>query len=545
MAKRRVIPERYRRGASSQWDKRDAWAALDAARDLVAYQGREDKPSYIQRAIEMRYDRGRAGHRRRAGAAFEDSVEEAGRGRPRRRTSGRKALLHVAGLRRGLEEREGREAEGQARWEFQQRAIQGRWEVGEGRKREVAGLKMEQDRRARNSKVFNDFRTLWENASTNPAMRKHWKELLGTYLGGLSPREREWLEPHMKGGPTDPEVIKDEQFVKKVGERPDRPQLREGEAEDSPEYKQRMAEWYHTTQKYDWRRNKHRGIEPGKLQESMKVGVDDEGNSIFATKEGNNPAYMMNAKALKYREIEKELKMLPGTLEKTGGKQWGKITTKNIGHGIYSITPYFDHTTGKPGVKRELIGQKPLKREDLRMSIPNPPQGFEDFQTSLIGGLPPDETPKTEGGRMYSTAHTFRQKQMDNKGKKSTTQLDKEFRQTLEKLWPGHVVRYKYDKGTAKPSERTINPLTWGKGSNIFGDNPDIQLVPGNLSMVRHPKKEGVWIKVVYDSTRGVIYAPDNDTDSWEPAMTDVEYNRKWGEYPLSLSEYRAREGEE
>ncbi len=463
-------------------------------------------------------------------------------------TSGLNALMRVAGLWQNYGEQE----EKRRRQELEQRAIQGRWEVEEGRRqgtaatqRQVAALDQERAERAHTLKVWDRFTKLWEGAGDKPALNKHYTEMMKSFVGSLSEPNQRMLQPFMAKGPLDPREEADRFFLEKMGPRPGAPPLREGETEDSSAHKQRMAEWYHATQRYDWQRNKNRDIEPGPVQESLKVGVDDEGNSIFAVKEGNNPAFMMNAKALKYRELEKELKMLPGTLEKTDGKQWGKIITKTIGHGIYSIAPYFDHTTGKPGVKRELIGQRPLKREDLRMSIPNPPQGFEDFQTSLIGALPSNEAPKTEGGRMYSTAHTFRERQMENKAKKSIGKLDREFRQMLEKLWPGHVVRYKYDKGTAKPSERTINPLTWGQGPNIFGDNPDIQLVPGTLSMARHPKKEGVWIRVVYDSTRGVIYTPDNDTDSWEPAMTDVEYNRKWGEYPLSLSEYKAREGEE
>ncbi len=516
----------------SYWDSTDAHTAVMAARALIDYQGREDQPSYFQRSIEMRYDKERAWVRKRAGAAFVRSIEG-------KTSRGGKALMYVAGLWAKQGDKDRREAQ----WELEQRAVQGRWEVGEGRRQDAAAFQQDQARQARSLNIFNTWQNLYDNAAKNPAAQKHYVERMKAFVGILSPKDKKMLEPFMAKGPLDPREEQRRFFRDKMGPPPPLAQLEEGETENSSAYKQRWAESYFARKKYDWLEKKTMGLEPGEFKESYVIGSED-GVTQYAVKKGDGAAYIIGADAYKWDQIEKELKLLPGTLERTEGKQWGAVVTKDIGHGIYSIKPYFDHTTGKAGVERELIGQKPLKREDLRMSIPNPPGGFEDFQTSLIGGLPSDEAPKTEGGRMYSTAYKFRENQMNNKAKRSAKMLDGEFRQMLEKMWPGHVVRYRYDKGTAKPSERTINPLTWGKGPNIFGDNPDIQLIPGTLSMARHPKKEGVWIRVVYDSTRGVIYVPDEDTNSWEPAMTDAEYSRKWGDYPLTLSEFKEREKE-
>ncbi len=530
------MAERKRRSRRSLQDRFDAWAAMDAARDLIAYQGRESQPSYIQRAIEMRLDRTRAGTERRARTAALESIKDAARG-SRKRTPGRRALLHVAGLWGGQREKDEKEAQEEARWEFQQRAVQGRWEVGEGRRQDAAAFQQDQARRARNSKVFNDFRTLWENASKNPAMRKHWKELLGTYLGGLSPREREWLEPHMKGGPTDPQVMKQEFFDEKNPRVP-RPERREGETDQ--DYNNRVAPWAAQRYRRDWQNKRYMlGAEAvGPLQEIIPYGEDEDKNQIFLRMPKDGIATFETRADAEFAAIEKSGghfgkldEKAPGHLQRSGWIERGLSTDVLNGNRKEVHTETYNWITGEKEIEKVDIGPRDLVREDLRMAVPKPAKGYADFYVRLLGGKKPDIVGTAEGdigSRFYQIIHKFRVEQLKNISEKPTRRMDEALKEKLGGFWPGHTIRYKYDKGTVTTSKP-------------FGENTVVEVIPGQPMYARKPGTEDKWMKIIWDSNSTAIWAIDPIEDRYQPLMTRKEHIEVHGVDLMTVGEYRDR----
>ncbi len=532
-----------KRARASLWDRFDAWAASDAARELIRYQQGDRLPSYIQQAKGTPSYFQNPGRGRRFGRGGGISaLGGGGRGKP---TPGGRALRHVAGLWAEQGERD----RAQARWEFEQRAIQGRWEVGEGRLQKQAALNQERAERAHRLKVFDGFRTLWENASKNSAERAHWKEMLGTYLGGLSPREREWLEPHMKGGPTDPEVIKEEFFDKK---NPRIPPPRREEGETDPDYMARRAPWDKQDYVREWQKKRYMlGSEVvGPLQTLVPRGEDENGNTIFLRMPKDGPASYETRESSMYAKWEKTpyfggKEKPPGTFKGSQGVERGKTELRDVGGQTFAYTQEYDHVRKKL-LPMEVVpvGPSSLTREDLRLAIPKPAAGYPDFMVNW-GQKPVDwdkdwTTAPNAGTRFYGSIYKFRKDQIKNQKDRSWEDLDKEVRRRLGRFWPGHTVRYKYE---GEPSK-----------DKPFGKNPQLEVIPGMVMYARDPgteeeqKKTGKkkWIKIVWDSssTMGALWGLNRDKDIYEPFMTRKEHLEYWdGDDIITVGEYRNLEG--
>lgn len=429
-----------------------------------------------------------------------------------------------------------------------------KWEAEEERRRGVAAAQIEQAEKGQTLQVWDRFTKLWEKAGNDPAFGAHYTEMMKSFVGTLSPKNQEMLEPFMAEGPLSQNAVKEEFFDRKNPRIP-RPERREGETDQ--DYNNRLAPWAKGEYRRDWQKKRFLfGAEAvGSAQEIIPYGEDENRNLIFLRMTKGEPATFETRASAEFTSIEEsgghfKKKMAKNSLRNNKGIEEGPTTYASAGNREYSYTQTYNWLTGKKDVDRVDIGPKQLRRGDLTKTVADPPPGFEEFQLNLIGGKKSgDVEGSTEGGRIYSMAFDWRYAQLQfRKKEQSIEELDYNFGKMLESLWPGYTVRYKYNKGTAQWRH-------WYEegADNIFGDNARIEPVPGIYVGVRHPKfdekgnkGEGKWVRAIYDSTNQVIYGLNPEKDRYEPAMSEMEYLNMWnGEGPIPIEEFEEWEGKQ
>ena len=349
------------------------------------------------------------------------------------------------------------------------------------------------------------------------------------FVGILGPEDQKMLEPFMAKGPLDPREEADRFFVEKMGPRPPDPEYREGESDLTPSYRQRWATALHAQQKYDWLRNKNRGINPGPYEESMSVGIDPSkpGATLYAIKKGGEPAYMTDSDSMGWREIEKDKGLPPGTIAKNDGKLQTYASLQRFGPETYKVTRINDYKTGEIKIEIELYpdiqGGDRVQRSKLRKTS----KPYNDFLGPLIAQVNPGKlkkgttalqfNPGTNAGalfytQLYEESKEFLYDPFFGKGK-TEEQWNIWMGQRLQVLQPGWIYRMKYDEPASK--------------EHPFGKNPQILAAPGKLFYIQHPKK-GILGYIVDTETAGEPVYAYGGNFRFVGSRGDLE--TKWGQ---------------
>ncbi len=415
--------------------------------------------------------------------------------RYKKNTSGMDALMNVTSL---WEEYGARvRGEGEEKRQFGIKRQQFR--VQEGRRQRTAASQAEQAKQTQTLRVWDRFIGLWEAAGKDPALRDHYSKLLEGLYGAVGPRDKEMLKPYLAKGPLDPTQRKERFFRNKMGKRPAPAQLKEGETEDSPGYRQRWAETFFAGKKYDWLKKKYMGIEPGKFPESYAIGAVD-GVTQYAVKKKDTPAYMTDAKAYKWDRIETEFGYLPGTIERSDGRVQVSSTVKSIGSEVYEVRKYQNFKEGTIEVDAELRPDIEGGQRVAKAKLKKASQAYKDFKGAFIAEVDPEGKdfpfkPGNNNGKLFYNRLWEDSKAVLEAGY-SEGEWNDWMQDQLQTVQRGWVYALKYG---GVPTE-----------DKPFGENPSILEAPGHLAYTENPKKgekgQEPYLGFILDPETGAVY---------------------------------------
>ena len=170
----------------------------------------------------------------------------------------------------------------------------------------------EQDRQfKRDAQIIKLMIDNHKNADSN-AMKERSAEAMRRYWDSINPEFYPVLEPIVTGSPLDAQVEKEE-FWQKNGQKMLPIPIKQSEETEATFNSRYASTKYHN---YLVGRSKmvYDDINPGPLLEVLPDGVGDDGDMRYIVKSTGLPARLMTAKGMRHAEIEKEKKMLPGTL---------------------------------------------------------------------------------------------------------------------------------------------------------------------------------------------------------------------------------------